>query len=318
MVIIIPIILFGVVGYKSYTENKVVTDFNKYLIAYQEKINTYIFTDNKENYESIIKESDQAILDKDSKKIEELKLTLNQFKEDLLKTNSELVNKNISELESMDISTLDDKESMLPKIEEIKKLRDKNQFIKANEDFILLKTDINLKLEVIKQEEEKRKAVKESKRIEEEKKKDTEEASKNIKGEYGYVEYNKNGFYLRSFGFKIDNPGQNKITICGGHDGTTTILKNNTSVSINDATKEDEGYANHRSGSITGELDYNGDGVWTGLIWDDQAWGSGDFVDGKYIPNIPIKIVTSNNDLIVTVGEKSSPPVRGTHTLLKR
>ncbi|MBU3105123.1 hypothetical protein [Clostridium gasigenes] len=75
---------------------------------------------------------------------------LNQFKEDFFKTNSELANKNITELESIDISELADKESILSKIDDIKNLRDAQDFLNANGKFMEAKDDIYAKLEIIK------------------------------------------------------------------------------------------------------------------------------------------------------------------------
>lgn len=106
----------------------------------------------------LINKCDQIIVNKEYKKVEGLKEELNQFKDNLTDSNIELINKDISELEAIDISKLQRKELLINKIEELKSLRDKKEFVDGNEKLKALKAEINDKLEIKKQEEEKAKA----------------------------------------------------------------------------------------------------------------------------------------------------------------
>lgn len=154
--IIIAIVFIRALGYNIYIKNKTIAEFNAYLDNYKQETSTYDLTDNTEEYENLGKECEQAIANKDYKSIENLKSKANQFKENLLNKNIEITNAKITELENIDISNLNDKDSILSKIEEIKTLKNENQFIKANNLSITLKNDINNKLEIIKQENDKK------------------------------------------------------------------------------------------------------------------------------------------------------------------
>ncbi|MBU3089816.1 hypothetical protein KPL42_15120 [Clostridium gasigenes] len=144
------IFLIAIMQYKSYSTNKAIDKFTTYVDESRITTSTYILTGNKQEYENLLIESEHVILNKDSKLIKELQSKLNQFKEDFFKTNSELANKNITELESIDISELADKESILSKIDDIKNLRDAQDFLNANGKFMEAKDDIYAKLEIIK------------------------------------------------------------------------------------------------------------------------------------------------------------------------
>lgn len=134
--------------------NDKINNFSNYINTYKEEIANYNLDDSKEKYDSLISEAEQAIANKDYKNIESLTSNLNQFKEEISNKNIELLNNTIAELESIDISKISDKESITNQIEEIKKLKDEKQFIKANELLNTLKEDINKNLELIKQQEE--------------------------------------------------------------------------------------------------------------------------------------------------------------------
>lgn len=133
--------------------NENINSFIDYINTYKEEMSNYNLDDSKEKYNSLISEVEQAIANKDYKNIDSLISNLNKFKEEILNKNMELINSTISELESTDISKISDKESITNKIEEIKKLKDEKQFVKANELASTLKEDINNRLEVIKKEE---------------------------------------------------------------------------------------------------------------------------------------------------------------------
>lgn len=133
--------------------NDNINNFTSYLNTYKEELSNYNLDDSKEKYNGLISEAEQAITNKDYKNIGSITSNLNQFKEEFLNKNVEVINNTITELESIDISKISDKESITNQIEEIKKLKDEKQFVKANELSNTLEEDINNKLEVIKKEE---------------------------------------------------------------------------------------------------------------------------------------------------------------------
>ena len=101
--------------------NDSLSNFSNYINTYKEEITNYNLDDSKEKYDSLISEAEQAVTNKNYKNIESITFNLNQFKEELLNKNVEVINNTITELESIDISKILDKESIINKIEEIKK-----------------------------------------------------------------------------------------------------------------------------------------------------------------------------------------------------
>ena len=134
--------------------NDIIANFSNYLDSYKNEISNYNLTDNQESYNNLISQSEQAISDKSYKNIDSLSSELNKLKEVIIDKNIEVINSKLSELESIDISKISDKGSITTQFEEIRKLKDKKQFIKANELLDLVKEDIYNKLKIIKQEEE--------------------------------------------------------------------------------------------------------------------------------------------------------------------
>lgn len=175
IIIVVIVAITGVVTYTSYKKNKVIAEFNNYIEEYKDDISTYILNTNEAKYQDLINKCEQVIANKEFKKVEELKEELSQLKDDLTNSNMELINKSISELEAIDISKLDDKDSIVNRIEGIKKLRDDKEFANANEEVIALTAEINKKLEIKKQEEEKAEAEARAKAQEEAKAKVEEE-----------------------------------------------------------------------------------------------------------------------------------------------
>jgi len=163
IIIVVIVAITGVITYTSYKKNKVIAEFSNYVEEYKDDISTYILNTNETKYQDLINKCEQIIANKEFKKVEGLKEELSQFKDDLTNSNIELINKSISELEAIDISKLDDKDSIVNKIESIKKLRDEKEFVNANEEVIALTAEINKKLEIKKQEEDKAKAEAEAK-----------------------------------------------------------------------------------------------------------------------------------------------------------
>jgi len=159
IILIVAIVaIAGVVGYTYLKGNRIINDFSNYVVEYKDGISTFLLNSNEEKYQELINKCDQIIVNKEYKKVEGLKEELNQFKDNLTDSNIELINKGISELEAIDISNLQDKDLLINKIEELKSLRDKKEFVDGNEKLIALKAEINDKLETKRQEEAKAKA----------------------------------------------------------------------------------------------------------------------------------------------------------------
>ncbi|WP_346892972.1 hypothetical protein [Clostridium sp. UBA871] len=160
-IIILIVAIFAITGVVSYTYlkgNRIINDFSNYVVEYKDGISKFLLNSNEEKYQALINKCDQIIVNKEYKKVEGLKEELNQFKDNLTNSNIELINKGISELEAIDISKLKDKDLIINKIEELKSLRDKKEFVDGNEKLKALKAEINDKLEIKRQEEEKAKA----------------------------------------------------------------------------------------------------------------------------------------------------------------
>ncbi len=160
-IIILIVAIFAITGVAGYTYlkgNRIINDFSNYVVEYKDGISKFLLNSNEEKYQALINKCDQIIVNKEYKKVEGLKEELNQFKDNLTNSNIELINKGISELEAIDISKLKDKDLLINKIEELKSLRDKKEFVDGNEKLEALKAEINDKLEIKRQEEEKAKA----------------------------------------------------------------------------------------------------------------------------------------------------------------
>lgn len=160
-IIILIVVIVAIAGFVSYTYfkgNRIINDFSNYVVEYKDGISKFLLNSNEEKYKDLINKCDQIIANKEYKKVEGLKEELNQFKDNLTDSNVEIINKGISELEAIDISKLQDKDLLINKIEELKSLRDKKEFVDGNEKLKALKAEINDKLETKRQEEAKAKA----------------------------------------------------------------------------------------------------------------------------------------------------------------
>jgi len=163
ILIVVIVAIAGVVSYTYLKGNRIINDFNNYVVEYKDGISKFLLNSNEEKYKELINKCDQIIVNKEYKKVEGLKEELDKFKDNLTDSNIELINKGISELEAIDISKLNDKDLLVNKIEELKNLRDKKEFVNGNEKLIALKAEINDKLEIKRQEEAKAKAEAEAK-----------------------------------------------------------------------------------------------------------------------------------------------------------
>lgn len=296
--IITIIFLLTIIGYISYRHNKIITSFSSYVAEYKQVTNTYIFTDKKDIYENLIKESEQAIADKNSKGVIELEIKLNQLKEDMFQTNLELINTNIIELENIDISNFEDKELIKENINEIKNLSAEGKFVTANELSLTLMHTINEELKTIKIEEEKKKS-------EEESKKKKEESINNIVGKYQLIDENINGFVNKSIYLEITKNEQAKILLSGSSHvlgGSGCIIPDHQG----DIHPMDHmRCVNYFSNSIQGEIEIVDDNIWNGFIVNSN----------KDATKHPIKIIFKNNELLLNMDDSGMPA--GSNILLK-
>lgn len=136
-------------------KNSMVVNFEDYLSRYKVDINNYIFNDNEEEYLELINEAEIYITNNEIKKFSKQKEKLENFKENLLSYNKELIQSYINKLEDMDISILDDSDSIKNEIKSISNLIDENKFSDAKNKCLELEKNISDKLK-IKEEENKR------------------------------------------------------------------------------------------------------------------------------------------------------------------
>jgi len=163
ILIVVIVAIVGIISYTNFKIDIIINDFSSYVVEYKDDISTFLLNTNEEKYQDLINKCDQIVVNKEYKKVEGLKEELDKFKDNLTDSNIELINKGISELEAIDISKLHDKDLLVNKIEELKNLRDKKEFVNGNEKLIALKAEINDKLEIKRQEEAKSKAEAEAK-----------------------------------------------------------------------------------------------------------------------------------------------------------
>ena len=274
-----------------------------YIEEYKKEISMYDLIDKESDYKKIITESEQALSEKNHKLIPDLKERAEILKEELLKKNIEIAEEKIKQLESIDISKLDNKDSINSSIEEIKKLKESHNFIKVNETFNSLSEEINVKIAEIEEREKQKKK---------------EELLNNIDGAYVYENLNKYGVPISEIQLQIISYGDNKLYVAGGHNAITNI-GGDIEKGIDDITLDDLGYANSKSGSLMdGYLDYDGDFSWSGFIIDDQGYNGNIRYNECYIATIPIEITIDHDNLIVNIGEKASPVAAGTHTFKRQ
>lgn len=300
-VTLIGVLAFG--GYKFYQSKAIIEKFGSYIEEYKKEISMYDLIDKESEYTKIITESEQALSEKNHKLIPDLKERAELLKEELLTQNIEIAEEKIKQLESIDISKLDNKDSINSSIEELKKLKESHNFIKVNEIFNSLSEEINVKIAEVEEIEKQKKQ---------------EELLKNIDGAYVYEELNKYGVPISEIQLQIISYGDNKLYVGGGHN-TITNIGGDIKKGIEDITFDDLGYANSRSGSLMdGYLDYDGDFSWSGFIIDDQGYNGNIRYNEWYIPTIPIEITINDDNLIVNIGEKASPVAKGTHTFKRQ
>lgn len=282
-VTLIGLLAFG--GYKFYQSKTIIEKFGSYIEEYKKEISMYDLIDKESEYTKIITESEQALSEKKYKLIPDLKERAELLKEELLTKNIEIAEDKIAQLENIDISKLDNKDSINSSIEELKKLKESHNFIKVNEIFNSLSEKINVKITEVEE-------------IEKQKKR--EELLKNIDGVYEYSDFNKNEVQINNINISLISYNENKVSVYGEYN---YIANFSGHVEIEDAVEEDIGqFANSRYGTLGGILEYKGDFTWSGYIWDDR------FLDvkiqydynNKFLPTIPITIIIDENGGIAT------------------
>lgn len=154
IIIVFFIIVICIILGKVYTitrKSSTIPDFQEYLNKYKVEIENYNLDSKKEEINQLISSFENSIANREYDKLSSLRLELSNLKEELEKNNLEILNTDISQLESIDISMLDDKDSIELRIENIKNLRDKSLFVKASEEIVLLRSEIENK---VKEKEE--------------------------------------------------------------------------------------------------------------------------------------------------------------------
>lgn len=291
--------LFAFGGYKFYQSKTIIEKFDAYIEEYKKEISMYDLIDKESEYMKIINESEQALSEKNHKLIPDLKERAELLKEELLTKNIEIAEDKIKQLENIDISKLENKDSINSSIEEVKKLKESHNFIKVNEIYNSLSEEINVKITEIEEIEKQKKQ---------------EELLNNIDGLYKYEKLNKNGVSLNNVNITLISYNENKLSISGGYNYIVNINYGN--IDVNEATEEDLGMANIRSGSLGGTLEYIGNLTWGGYIWDDRELDMRISYNNGFFPTIPITITMDDNGLITTTVNEASH-IQGDHIFSK-
>lgn len=88
VVILLTTIFLSYILYQRNMNNKI-NNFSSYISEYKQEISNYYLSDNQKNYDNLIAEAEQAIDDKDYKKISSLTSSLSEFKEKILAENND-------------------------------------------------------------------------------------------------------------------------------------------------------------------------------------------------------------------------------------
>lgn len=284
---ILIIVLLGVVSYNYYQKNNdiILNELSVFLEEFKDNISTYELFDQENEYLDLVTNFEQTLINEDKKSLNELQEKMISLKENLLTKNIEMTDEKISCLENTDISKLEDSNSVIYTIEEIKKLKENHNFIKINTMYDSILSEINIKLaEVLSVESEK----------------NIEELLKNIDGYYEYNNVNKNGLSFDTIDM-IAVSSNNKLSISGGYSYIVNIDYGN--IDISEATDDDLGKANIRFGSFSGELELIDTLTWKGYLWDDREsfHTSKNYYNDFPVPDIEIEIKISDDGSINTM-----------------
>ncbi|SHK24930.1 hypothetical protein SAMN02745163_03487 [Clostridium cavendishii DSM 21758] len=117
-------------------------DFKEYVRNYKINFEHYILDKNEDTYKDLIAESEEAISNKDDKKILELKPKLKELEKKVIAEDTDLINSGLQEVKSIDISNLpeDKKKRIDSLLSEVDTLCSEKNFLKANTNIVQAKT----------------------------------------------------------------------------------------------------------------------------------------------------------------------------------
>ena len=144
-VILVTLTLTGVINNK----NKEIDDFKIYLNEYQVRVENYILDENEEEYNELIKKSEQAI---DNKDIDELKCNLEELENKIIENNTNNLKKKVDDIKAIKVEKEEKKEEISTKLKEVEILIEEKNFKKANEELDVLNKNIKDILAAIEQE----------------------------------------------------------------------------------------------------------------------------------------------------------------------
>ena len=313
-IITILIICLGGITYKYYSKNQVIKDFKKYIENYDESIKCFnLTTEEKDKYNELKTKADVAINLKSDDYIKSLEGDFENLKKNIEKENIENINNQYKKIKDIDINNFnhDTKENLKDLKKKIQDKINSKDFIQAKK-YIDEANDIVNKVNKEKDDNEKKKAAKESedKKAREQGKKEEKNKMnpKDISGTYEYEELNRYGVPVVWDGIKIEKIGENRISFEGGYNFLLSCYYNGESINAKDITKEIEnnGATHSRSGSRSGVLEYKGNNIWEGKVYDDNNSVTEDkgTLDN---PKIPAKISIDGDKLILTFEDKVVP-----------
>lgn len=251
--------------------------------------------------------SDVAINLKSKDYIESLKVDLSNFKNDIEKENIKNINNEYNKIKDIDISKFDSNTK-----EKIKELKKSVEAEINNKEFVQAKKNIDEINDIISKAN-KAKADEDKKDAKEQTKKEVIEknnkniSSNDIAGTYTYKELNKYGVPIVYDEIKIEKIGENKISFGGGYNFLLHAFYNGKDVNAKDITKEiaNGGGTSSKSGTRSGVLEYKGNNIWEGKVYDDNA-----LTEDKGMPTNPKivgKLSVNGDKLILTFEDKVVP-----------
>lgn len=145
------IIFFTPTNTNNFEKPTNTNDFETSLRDYKANFQNYVLGNNEATYKDLIAQSEQAILNKDDKKILELKPALKALEDKVISENTNATNTSLQQLKSIDISKLpeDKKKQIESLINEISPTIGSKNFVKANASIEQAKVSINNELKAL-------------------------------------------------------------------------------------------------------------------------------------------------------------------------